>query len=449
MKETNLSRYTLKLAWLIAMVQIFSLSINAQAPTTFSYNAKSIRLLVDSLARQINKYYVLKDEALKMSAFIQKKSKAGGYDKINDPHILAGTLTSDVLSVHRDGHFHVEYNPQMANELLGNIDDVPKMVSERLKQDRLKNFGFKNADILNGDIGYLEISFFSRLNDYSKATADAALKFLSNARALIIDLRYGVGGSPEMVNHLIGHFLKDKTHVSDIYIRSENSTLPYYAGGNAADSLLFKIPVYVLTSYKTFSAAEGLSYELQNLKRAVIVGENTRGGAHTVTYRPLSSGFVADIPFGRAIDPATKNNWEQVGVKPDMPCSADQALELAEMKIFDNALAATKDTSEIKQLNWQRDLLQAINHPQALDTTLLRSLPGRFGAYTITAENGKLYYQKSGKAKFQLEAMRDNFLKAKGNDTFRVAFFRNSNSLINHIGTFYDDGRIEYASRKQ
>jgi hypothetical protein len=252
-----------------------------------------------------------------------------------------------------------------------------------------------------------------------------------------------------MVNHIINYFLKAKTHVVDIYIRSENTTLPYYAGGQDAGNPLTVMPIYILTSYKTFSAAEGLSYELQSLKRATIVGENTRGGAHTVTYRPLSSGFVTDIPFGRAISPVTKTNWELTGVKPDISCTADQALETAELKIFENAISATKDTSEIKQLNWQRDLLQSINHPLALDTTLLKTLPGKYGAYSISSADGKLYYQKTGKAKFQLEPMKDNLLKVKGNDTFRVAFFRNSNALINNICTYYDDGRVEYAARKE
>lgn len=430
-------------------VLLFSAAAFSQNPLAFSGSAKEIHQLVDSLANQLNKYYVTKEDALKMSSFIKKKCKEGAYDNIKDAHILAGTLTADVLSVHRDEHFHIEYNPQMANELLGNIDDVPKMVSERLKQERYKNFGFKQVEILNGNIGYLEISSFSRLNDFSKATASATLKFLSNTNALIIDLRYGVGGSPEMVNYIIGHFLKTKTHIMGIHIRSENSTLPYYAGGEDANSPLTTLPVYILTSYKTFSAAEGLSYELQSLKRAVIVGETTRGGAHTVTYRPLSSGFITDIPFGNAISPITKTNWELSGVIPDISCSSDNALETAELKIFETALTAVKDSTEKKQLNWQRDLLQSVNHPQPLDTSLLKSLPGKYGSCAITAEHGNLFYQKTGKAKFLMQPMKDNVLKIKGNDTFRVSYFRDSNGNINNISTYYDDGRVEYGSRKK
>src|SRR6185436_7071459 len=141
-------------------------------------------------------------------------------------------------------------------------------------------------------------------------------------------------------------------------------------------------------SYKTFSAAEGLAYALQSLKRATVVGEVTRGGAHTVTYRPLSSGFITDIPFGRATSPVTKKNWERTGITPDIKVPADQALETAELKIYENAFAKAKDSSEIRYLKWHLDLLQSINHPHQLDTNVLIKFAGNYGAYSCTYSNG-------------------------------------------------------------
>ncbi|MGI8691709.1 MAG: S41 family peptidase [Geodermatophilaceae bacterium] len=38
--------------------------------------------------------------------------------------------------------------------------------------------------------------------------------------------------------------------------------------------------MYVLTSGATFSGGEALAYDLQQLGRATVVGERTRGGAH-------------------------------------------------------------------------------------------------------------------------------------------------------------------------
>ncbi len=408
---------------------------------------KATDILVDSLASQIKKYYVFKEESIKISDYLMKRCKAGLYYGINDPHILAGVLTKEVSSIFHDEHFHVEYNPDLANELSGNIDDVPKMVEEKLRIDRERNFGFKKIEILNGNIGYIEISSFSRLNKYSKAIADAALKTVSNSSAIIIDLRYGVGGSPEMVNYIISNFFKSKTHVIDIYIRSENLNLPYWTTPDSSNAALTKVPIYILTSYKTFSAAEGLSYELQSLKRATIVGEVTRGGAHTVTYRNLSSGFVADIPFGRATSPITKTNWERTGVIPDIKVSEDLTLETAELKIFENALQIAKDSAQIKALKWQFDLLQSNNHPINMDSTELVNLVGFYGPYSVLYNNGNLYYQKLGKAKFQLLPLSKSTMKVRGNDTFRIEFLSNEEGKINRIVTYYDDGRVEYAQR--
>ncbi|MBL7930966.1 MAG: S41 family peptidase [Bacteroidia bacterium] len=433
---------------LLVILSFLSLTIFAQPATNvFPLSPLATKTLVDSLANQITKYYVLKDQALKMASYIRKRAREGQYNNYKDPHALAGALTSDVLFINRDEHFHVEYNPEMTNELLGYIDDVPKLVAQRLKLEKEKNFGFKKAEILNGNIGYLEISSFSRLNSYSKAAADAALKMLSNSRAIIIDLRYGVGGSPDMVNHIISHFFRNPTHVSDIYIRSENATLPYTTVPDSSYGVLNDIPIYILTSYKTFSAAEGLTYGLQSLKRATVVGEVTRGGAHTVTYRPLSSGFVADIPFGRAISPVTKKNWEKVGVTPDIKVPAERALEIAEMKIFEKAFENAKDSAEIKSLKWQLDLVQSINHPIQLDTITLQQFSGLYGAYSISYSAGTLYYQKTGKAKFPLIAMTSTMMRPKGNDTFTIEFYKNYFGKVNRIATRYDDGRVEYAER--
>lgn len=443
-----MSRAVNILKTLLVAILFFCLS-SAKSQVTFPLSSQATKTLVDSLANQITKYYILKDAAGKMSAYLKKRYKDGAYNKIKDPHTLAGILTADILSVHRDEHFHVEYNPALANELLGNIDDVPKMVAEKLKQEQEKNFGFKKVEILNGNIGYLELSGFSRLNKYSRATADAALRLLSNTNALIIDLRYGVGGSPEMMNYIAGYFFKSKTHLTDIYIRSENATLPYWTVPDSTCASLTEIPVYILTSYKTFSAAEGLAYALQSLKRATIVGELTRGGAHTVTYRPISSGFVSDIPFGKAVSPVTKKNWERAGITPDIKVSAEKALETAELKIFENAFAKAKDSSEIRYLKWQLDLLQSNNHPLILDTASLAKFAGVFGPYTITYNAGNLYYQKTGKAKFPLIPMTANILKPKGNDTFIVEFVKDYFGKVTRIATRYEDGRIEFADRTE
>lgn len=87
--------------------------------------------------------------------------------------------------------------------------------------------------------------------------------------------------------------------------------------------------MYLLTSPDTFSAAEEFAYNLQQLKRAFVVGETTGGGAHAGAYYPITAYFGSFIPTYRAINPISGTNWEGVGVQPDLPVAQEEAFDIA------------------------------------------------------------------------------------------------------------------------
>jgi C-terminal processing protease CtpA/Prc len=84
-----------------------------------------------------------------------------------------------------------------------------------------------------------------------------------------------------------------------------------------------------LTSASTWSGAEQFSYDLKMLKRATLVGETTRGGAHAGVFHRIDDHFGMGIPEQKAINPFGKTDWEGVGVEPDVKVSAAEALETA------------------------------------------------------------------------------------------------------------------------
>ncbi|MGA2046627.1 MAG: S41 family peptidase, partial [Terracidiphilus sp.] len=88
-------------------------------------------------------------------------------------------------------------------------------------------------------------------------------------------------------------------------------------------------PVYVLTSASTWSGAEQFSYDLKMLKRATLVGETTRGGAHAGVFHRIDDHFGIGIPEVRSINPYSNTDWEGVGVEPDVEVKAADALEMA------------------------------------------------------------------------------------------------------------------------
>ncbi|TLY29370.1 MAG: S41 family peptidase [Ignavibacteria bacterium] len=93
----------------------------------------------------------------------------------------------------------------------------------------------------------------------------------------------------------------------------ESWTASYVPGKRMPD-----VPLFILTSSRTFSAAEEFAYDLQSMKRGTIVGEATGGGAHHNEFMAIDSNFVMSVSIGQAVNPITHTNWEGVGVKPDI-----------------------------------------------------------------------------------------------------------------------------------
>jgi C-terminal processing protease CtpA/Prc len=89
--------------------------------------------------------------------------------------------------------------------------------------------------------------------------------------------------------------------------------------------------VYVLTSRETISAEEGFAYDLQNVKRATVVGEITAGAAHPTFEHRVGEHFTFDVPTTRVANLVTGTDWEGKGVKPDAVVPAEHALKKAQL----------------------------------------------------------------------------------------------------------------------
>lgn len=157
------------------------------------------------------------------------------------------------------------------------------------------------------------------------------MNLLRYTDALLIDMRTNKGGSPASVALLASYLFSDApVHLNDIVSPRENRVQEFWTSAEV-DGARYGVdrPVYVLTSRETFSAPEELAYDLQVLKRAVVVGENTGGGANPAFGVPIDNHFAMAIPRAQARNPYTRTNWEGVGVRPDVNVSAAAAKDAA------------------------------------------------------------------------------------------------------------------------
>ena len=192
---------------------------------------------------------------------------------------------------------------------------------------------FRQVEVLPNRIGYLKLDFFPDTS-VCGATAKAAMAKLNDADAIIFDLRDNTGGFPDMVS-LLASYLFD--HPVYMYSPRGAPTTDSWTHSPVPGNKLADKPVYILTSRTTWSGAEQFSYDLKMLKRATLVGETTRGGAHAGVFHRIDDHFGMGIPEQKPINPYGKSDWEGVGVAPNVQVNAADALvtatKLAEAKL--------------------------------------------------------------------------------------------------------------------
>lgn len=240
---------------------------------------------------------------------------------------VAQALTRQLQQVNNDRHLRVRYRPEGAASGFGSAD-----YEARYAADAARNAGgIRQVRLLDSGSGLLQITPALSPVHLAEPYVHAAFTLLSAVRALVIDLREGGGGTPETVALICGHLLDNEpVHLQDI-VERDGPPRQYWTSPAATR---IGGAVRVLISNRTFSGCEELAYNLQALRRAVVIGETSRGGAHPVEAFKLSAVLELHLPIARSINAVTHTNWEQTGVTPDIPCPATDALDVAERDLM-------------------------------------------------------------------------------------------------------------------
>jgi len=406
--------------------------------------------IIDSACIALNDVYVFPDVAKNMEQLLRNNLKDGKYKNITNLVDFTDRLTTDLQSVSHDKHLRVRPAPPRDP----NNPSQPSPEEEKqqqLEQLHKENFGFKKVEILPGNIGYIDFRFFAETSfGDASTTAIADMNFLAHVDAIIFDLRQNGGGSPSMIQLISSYLFEEPVHLNSFYIRKTNETQQFWTQGHVQGKKLINVPVYVLTSSFSFSGAEEFTYNMKNLKRGTIIGETTGGGAHPVEGHSFDNlNVLITVPYGRAINPISKTNWEGTGVEPDIKVPADQALIVARTEALKKLMENEKDEAKKKQFAWGIKGLEIERNPVAVDGAALKVYAGDYGPRKVLFEKGDLYYQREGRPKYKLIPMGDDTFLLEGLDTFRIKFNRDSSGNVIEMIGMYSDGATDSNQRSK
>ncbi len=307
-------------------------------------DARTRAAVIESLAEAVRDAYIFPDKGAELARQLRRRSAQKQYDRITSSKAFADSLTAHMQAHTHDLHMRVHYRHAPLPTHAGDDEPTGEERDRQLQFERLRNFGFEQVRRLPGNVGYLDLRQFSGAPE-AQSTAVAAMNFLGNCDALIVDLRRNGGGSPAMIQTLLSYLVEPgrRLHFNDFHRREGDRWEQWHTSAYVPGPRLHGKPVFVLTSPLTGSAAEEFSYDIQTHKLGTLVGGTTAGAANPGGLVRLSDHLAAFIATGRAVNPVTKTNWEGIGVKPDLDVPAATALREAHVKAIEVLQAKPRD----------------------------------------------------------------------------------------------------------
>jgi tetratricopeptide (TPR) repeat protein len=307
-------------------VLFYESSLHASLKLSEFVDQQEKNRIIKKISQLLKDKYVYPDLGEKFGQQLQVLFKSGVFDRINNAKEFSEILSKDLQQLMNDKHiyFRLIEASDIGEAKEGSLHHPVRLF--RLGQK--EHLGFNRLDWIEGDIGYLDYRRFY-YNADAREMLSCAIKFLSSANAIIIDLRENQGGSMEMIPFISSYFFPFPTQLTGIYYREQDLIQEIWTVENIEGERLLNVPLFLLVSRNSFSAAESFAYDMKVSERATLVGDSTRGGAHSVDLFDVEDRFEIYIPTARAIHPLTMDNWEGSGIIPDILVPSEIALDTA------------------------------------------------------------------------------------------------------------------------
>lgn len=264
--------------------------------------------------------------------------KAGKYTMISEPYegfpaqrsgLLAGDTIVSIDNISINGKSISDVSQLLKGKPNTNL--ILKIKRYGVDSVITKSFDRKQVAIPNvpyyglmqDNMGYIMLSNFMKNAGKEVKAAFVDLK-TQGATVIILDLRGNPGGLLDEAVKVSNIWLPKNQEIVSTKGKNKNWDKLYYTESEALDTLM---PLVVLVSRGSASASEIVAGSLQDLDRAVIIGERTFGKGLVQTTRPLSYDAHLKIttakyyiPSGRciqALDYSNRNDDGSVGYVAD------------------------------------------------------------------------------------------------------------------------------------
>lgn len=235
-----------------------------------------------------------------------------------------------------------------------------KDIEKNLTREEIKMKNVPYYGMINNETGYIKLAQFT--NDAGKEVADAlvALKKNPGIKNVILDVRGNPGGLLHEAINIVNVFTPIGQEVVSTKGKVSEWDKTYRTLNQPVD---LELPMVVLTSRGSASASEIVSGALQDLDRAVVVGQKTFGKGLVQSTRPLNYNAQVKIttakyyvPSGRCIQALDYSHRNEDGSVGNMPDSLKKEFKTKNgRKVYDGGgvdpdiLVPTKNYSQIAQ----------------------------------------------------------------------------------------------------
>lgn len=231
----------------------------------------------------------------------------------NSPSRRAGLRPGDViLTINGDSIIPSMSVSDVSKRLRGQVGTEVKLKIRRpfvedsllditIVRDNIKVEPLPYYGVDDDGIGYIKLTTFNE--SAARSVREAVLALMKNPylKGIVLDLRSNGGGLLEGAVQIASNFVPRGTEIVSTRGRDKRDVKTYKT---TKAPLTTTLPLVILTDNGTASASEIVAGSMQDLDRALIIGDRSYGKGLVQSTRPLPGGDLLKITTGRYYIPS-------------------------------------------------------------------------------------------------------------------------------------------------